>query len=379
MVYRDVRRPETRTTTKSIFFDVRTRHTHLRAGQTTLNPIFWSGMMPESAPDRKRVTSKTYSLRSRMRLFDGCVTPTVLYGCTSWTLTKDMTTKLQRTQRRMLRLVIGTPRRRNNTTTTTTTTPTTTKHNRNNHDPLDVDEGTTSNDSNDRNDINSDVDSQSTDDVDSTTCDANNLDDLGPTADEDLEPWPDFIKRATRVAEESIQKLGIEEWTVALYKRKWRWANRIASHSSDRWTRLAAEWQPELHDGRPTIRKQARPRRRWEDDITLFLKTASQHEQTDRSPSNNTSANDDIQDGHCSSNSHYDDSNDDNDNLNEKRQTTDSVHDTATRRADDNDRSDAKGGTKSSSSNTYSAHWLELLMHYTEDDFVKFMTQPGMP
>jgi len=57
---------------------------------------------------RGELTSKVYPLNRRLRLFDGTITPSVLYGRAAWTLTKDMVTKLQRTQRRFLRIVIGT-------------------------------------------------------------------------------------------------------------------------------------------------------------------------------------------------------------------------------------------------------------------------------
>ena len=49
--------------------------------------------------------------------------------------------------------------------------------------------------------------------------------------DETTEPWQDFIQRATRIAEETISKLDIEEWTVKYWKRKWRWAQRISEQN----------------------------------------------------------------------------------------------------------------------------------------------------
>eukprot|EP00973_Karenia_brevis_P065216 9056022-Karenia_brevis.AAC.1 len=53
---------------------------------------------------KSEFTNKAYSLRCRLRLFDAVVTPTILYGSSSWSLTKDLQGKLQRTQRRMLRM-----------------------------------------------------------------------------------------------------------------------------------------------------------------------------------------------------------------------------------------------------------------------------------
>eukprot|EP00973_Karenia_brevis_P022706 3125287-Karenia_brevis.AAC.1 len=60
---------------------------------------------------RQELTSKTYPLKERLRLFDATITATVLYGSASWTLTQDSEMLLERTQRRMLRLIIGTTRR----------------------------------------------------------------------------------------------------------------------------------------------------------------------------------------------------------------------------------------------------------------------------
>ena len=62
---------------------------------------------------RYELTNKRFPLHSRLRLFNGTVTPSVLYGCSSWTLTKEMLLILRRVQRKMLRLVTGVPRRRN--------------------------------------------------------------------------------------------------------------------------------------------------------------------------------------------------------------------------------------------------------------------------
>ena len=47
----------------------------------------------------------TFSLK--MKMFDALVTPVVLYGAGSWTLTKEMETQLQTTRRRMLRDMLG--------------------------------------------------------------------------------------------------------------------------------------------------------------------------------------------------------------------------------------------------------------------------------
>ena len=45
-----------------------------------------------------------YPLKARMRLFNAVITPSILYGCAAWTMTKEREQKLIVTQRRMLRL-----------------------------------------------------------------------------------------------------------------------------------------------------------------------------------------------------------------------------------------------------------------------------------
>ena len=103
---------------------------------------------------RNELTNRRYQLHSRIRIFD--TTPTILYGCASWTTTQESMTKLVRTQRRMLRLIIGTSRRRNITPTHAATSIPMPDHSH-----------------------------------------------AQPTThnDDSLEPWPQYVKRATRTAE----------------------------------------------------------------------------------------------------------------------------------------------------------------------------------
>ena len=249
---------------------------------------------------RHELTSKTYPLKSRLRLFDGTVTPTILYGSAAWTLTKDMEMTLKRTQRRMLRLVLGTPRRRHQQPTAPTAArahhpqhtqqtpqpqsqptpqcrqhsqahaPTqpnnNTDHERQNHHDDNVQSNSPTTHNHNDNDDGSDVDSNP-----ATTTPSDQLD---TTTEEDvLETWVDFIQRATRIAEETIAKHEIEEWTTLLWRRTWRWCHRVAQQPRDRWSHLVAHWRPDLDDKRRGTRHQARPRKRWDDDIQHFLRT----------------------------------------------------------------------------------------------------------
>ena len=54
--------------------------------------------------------SLTYPFHSKARLFEAVVTPALLYGAASWTLTKEMETELVRTWRNMVRTMVGAKR-----------------------------------------------------------------------------------------------------------------------------------------------------------------------------------------------------------------------------------------------------------------------------
>ena len=56
---------------------------------------------------RSELTNKKYSLFARMRLFNAVVTPSVLYGCGSWTMTRSREQLLRSVQRKMMRSILG--------------------------------------------------------------------------------------------------------------------------------------------------------------------------------------------------------------------------------------------------------------------------------
>ena len=187
---------------------------------------------------RHELTSKTYPLGARLRLFNATVQPTVMYGCQSWTMTQELSTTLRRAQRRMMRLIVNSPRRR--------TTP-----------PLDNEDH---------------HHDESTDDVNSNATQSSDLEQLLQLSEQELlEPWPDFLKRTTQQAEELAKQHNIDDWATHYLRQKWRWAARVAQQSHDRWSRLATTWEPQLHEKRPCSRLNSRPRRRWDDDINHFL------------------------------------------------------------------------------------------------------------
>ena len=55
--------------------------------------------------------SRSCSPRLRLKLFEAVVAPVVLYGSACWTVTQRMAQRIRSTQRRMLRLILGSPRR----------------------------------------------------------------------------------------------------------------------------------------------------------------------------------------------------------------------------------------------------------------------------
>ena len=179
--------------------------------------------------NKQELTSKSYTLRNRLRLFDSVVTSSMLYGSASWTLTQDLQSKLQRTQRKMLRMILGSGRRK----------------------LIDSPE------------IGSDHASNSSSGAsDSGTSGTSNH----------LEAWQDWLKRTAHTAESQLQKYKIDNWITAWRRKVWRWAGRVARFSRERWALKASQWDPASSKhakGRP----QAHPRKRWSDDIVCFLKS----------------------------------------------------------------------------------------------------------
>ena len=98
----------------------------------------------------------------------------------------------------------------------------------------------------------------------------------GIVANDELEPWQDWIKRVTRLIEDQLKNHNMENWVTVYRKRTWKWAYIVCNMDYERWARSALEWRPEfkLDIGR----RQARPRKRWDDDISAFLKNRNLHE-----------------------------------------------------------------------------------------------------
>ena len=170
---------------------------------------------------RAELTKKSYALKDRLKLFSAAVTATALYGCEAWTLKIDQQKRLRTTQRKMLRMILGARRRV-------------------------LDTSVLSNDA------------------------------CSSTSDEtyeelNLEAWPDFLKRTTRMVESQLQGANLDEWVTLWRQIQWRWAGKVVQLDQHKWSYVAMLWQPMLDCTSGGVRAQARPRKKWDDDIKAFL------------------------------------------------------------------------------------------------------------
>ena len=176
-------------------------------------------------------------------MFHGTVTPTVLYACTSWTLTEELENRLRRTQRQMLRMILGAPRRRELAELTHTTTV---------HDPTSTTNLNTS--TTDNTDTHND-------DTDSDTTTPRRF----PPDDSDitLEPWVDWIRRCTHDVERILTQLGIQDWISIHRQRKSKFANKVAT-DKHKWSHKALHWDPSTQTHHNPRRRRGHPKTRWD-------------------------------------------------------------------------------------------------------------------
>ncbi len=169
---------------------------------------------------KEELTSRRFRLRDRLRLFDAVVSSTVLYGCEVWTLRVDQQRRLRTVQRKMLRMVLNAKRWKLEATSSQES------------EGAELDEA---------------------DDTDA------------------LEPWSDFLKRTARWTEEQLSKAGQKEWLAVWRERQWKWAGKLMTKDTHKWSSVATLWQPLIHSGGPRGRAQARPKKRWNQDFVDFM------------------------------------------------------------------------------------------------------------
>jgi hypothetical protein len=155
---------------------------------------------------KNELCGKNYAFKDRARLFEAVVTPRVMYATATWTMTKDMEKELRTTRRKMLRMMIGTGRRRATAARQGV-----------------ADEG------------------------------ANSLEDAANKSlhegsfdpEPALEPWVDWIRRATHDSERLVKEVNLEDWVVIHRRRKWHFAGKAATKSDNRWSTRLFSWVPE--------------------------------------------------------------------------------------------------------------------------------------
>jgi hypothetical protein len=168
---------------------------------------------------KSELCGKGYRLKDRLRLFNSVVTASVLYSCGTWTMTKERTRKLRTAQRMMLRKIVNTKRK-----------------------------------------LITDTDGSSSS---STSSECSNAEE-----DEDtiLEPWVDWIKRATRVAEVQAELAGIPDWATERIRRKYRMAGHFSRRDDGRWATKVLYWIPV-----GGTRRRGHPEQRWTDEFDKFF------------------------------------------------------------------------------------------------------------
>ena len=133
-----------------------------------------------------RTLNKSLSLAARIRLFHSVVTPTVLYGCESWILHQHEVNQIRKTQRKMLRMILGSGRRKQPVKQTQQENEIAAVS------PIDV----------------APHPEQINDtDADSTSTGTSNGTKISSTTD--LEPFVDWIRRTTHQIEDKINKMGL--------------------------------------------------------------------------------------------------------------------------------------------------------------------------
>ena len=82
------------------------------------------------------------------------------------------------------------------------------------------------------------------------------------------EAWPDYMRRATRTAEDLVERHGGNDWISLYRRRRWAFASKTAAKTDGRWTSRLLHWIPFFRC--LPYRSVGRPHTRWEDH---FVKT----------------------------------------------------------------------------------------------------------
>jgi hypothetical protein len=168
---------------------------------------------------KTELCNRRFRLGHRLKLVQSIITSTALYSAGTWTMTADRERLLRTTQRKMLRQMTKIGRKVAE-----------------NHDSSSSETGS-----------------------------ENSEQDLGT---ECLEPWIDWIKRATDISEQIARKYGICDWTEEQRRRQWRLAGHMARRKDNRWATKLLHWNPT--NG---YRSRGHPAKRWSDELVKFHKS----------------------------------------------------------------------------------------------------------
>ena len=129
-------------------------------------------------------------------------------------------------------------------------------------------------------------DSNSDCDQDSDASFMNDTDEEIDTAEIE-EDCIEYMKGSTAAAVDQMRTAKTQCWIETHERMKWRLAMRIAALPAERWSRTAAEWNPDFStkNTKPTEPWEDQEKR-WEDEINEFLRTERIEEETNNDERN---------------------------------------------------------------------------------------------
>eukprot|EP00959_Pyramimonas_sp_CCMP1952_P408532 8562091-Pyramimonas_sp.AAC.1 len=68
--------------------------------------------------------------------------------------------------------------------------------------------------------------------------------DASHACDADLEPWVDWVRRATHDAEHRVARLNLRDWVAEHREAAVRWLGRTST-DTESWAQIAYNWEPE--------------------------------------------------------------------------------------------------------------------------------------
>ena len=83
-----------------------------------------------------------------------------------------------------------------------------------------------------------------------------------------LEPWAEWIQRATHEAEEKCRAIGVPDWVTECRRGKWSRCGHVCRGWDGRWSHKIFKWMPSRGG-----RSQGHPFARWTDDLYKFAES----------------------------------------------------------------------------------------------------------